>query len=31
MRWTARLLKELQTKFPGVEFNFSQYLQDKAL
>ena len=27
---TARLLKELQTKFPGVEFNFSQYLQDNV-
>jgi cobalt-zinc-cadmium resistance protein CzcA len=27
---TARLLKELQNKFPGVEFNFSQYLQDNV-
>jgi cobalt-zinc-cadmium resistance protein CzcA len=27
---TARLLKELQEKFPGVEFNFSQYLQDNV-
>jgi heavy metal efflux system protein len=27
---TARLLKELQDKFPGVEFNFSQYLQDNV-
>jgi cobalt-zinc-cadmium resistance protein CzcA len=27
---TARLLKDLQTKFPGVEFNFSQYLQDNV-
>ncbi|MEH2483774.1 cobalt-zinc-cadmium resistance protein CzcA [Nitrobacteraceae bacterium AZCC 2146] len=27
---TARLLKDLQDKFPGVEFNFSQYLQDNV-
>jgi heavy metal efflux system protein len=27
---TARLLKELQDRFPGVEFNFSQYLQDNV-
>src|SRR6185369_1749281 len=27
---TAQLLKELQDKFPGVEFNFSQYLQDNV-
>lgn len=27
---TARLLLQLQTKFPGVEFNFSQYLQDNV-
>jgi cobalt-zinc-cadmium resistance protein CzcA len=27
---TARLLKQLQDKFPGVEFNFSQYLQDNV-
>ncbi len=27
---TAKLLKELQEKFPGVEFNFSQYLQDNV-
>ncbi|OQW60832.1 MAG: cytochrome-c peroxidase [Proteobacteria bacterium SG_bin9] len=27
---TARLLKELQEKFTGVEFNFSQYLQDNV-
>lgn len=27
---TAELLKQLQTKFPGVEFNFSQYLQDNV-
>lgn len=27
---TARLLKQLQEKFPGVEFNFSQYLQDNV-
>ena len=27
---TAKLLKQLQTKFPGVEFNFSQYLQDNV-
>src|SRR3979411_2615196 len=27
---TARLLGKLQDKFPGVEFNFSQYLQDKV-
>ncbi len=27
---TARLLKQLQTRFPGVEFNFSQYLQDNV-
>jgi cobalt-zinc-cadmium resistance protein CzcA len=27
---TANLLKRLQDKFPGVEFNFSQYLQDNV-
>ncbi len=27
---TAKLLKQLQDKFPGVEFNFSQYLQDNV-
>src|SRR6201999_3965014 len=27
---TAELLKTLQDKFPGVEFNFSQYLQDNV-
>src|SRR5438034_7735115 len=27
---TARLLGQLQDKFPGVEFNFSQYLQDNV-
>src|ERR1700689_953567 len=27
---TARLLEQLQDKFPGVEFNFSQYLQDNV-
>jgi cobalt-zinc-cadmium resistance protein CzcA len=27
---TARLLTKLQDKFPGVEFNFSQYLQDNV-
>ena len=27
---TARLLKDLNEKFPGVEFNFSQYLQDNV-
>src|SRR6201995_5963877 len=27
---TAKLLKQLQDKFPGVEFNFSQYLQDNG-
>src|SRR5579871_2349496 len=27
---TASLLKQLQEKFPGVEFNFSQYLQDNV-
>ncbi|HEY0236403.1 MAG TPA: CusA/CzcA family heavy metal efflux RND transporter [Afipia sp.] len=27
---TAQLLKQLQEKFPGVEFNFSQYLQDNV-
>jgi len=27
---TARMLKQLQAKFPGVEFNFSQYLQDNV-
>jgi cobalt-zinc-cadmium resistance protein CzcA len=27
---TAELLKSLQEKFPGVEFNFSQYLQDNV-
>ena len=27
---TARLLKQLQDRFPGVEFNFSQYLQDNV-
>ncbi|MDB5624873.1 MAG: putative cation/heavy metal efflux system protein [Tardiphaga sp.] len=27
---TANLLKQLQGKFPGVEFNFSQYLQDNV-
>ncbi|WP_322516367.1 CusA/CzcA family heavy metal efflux RND transporter [Rhodopseudomonas palustris] len=27
---TARMLKQLQDRFPGVEFNFSQYLQDNV-
>src|SRR5438477_5405214 len=27
---TAQLLGQLQDKFPGVEFNFSQYLQDNV-
>jgi len=27
---TSRMLKQLQAKFPGVEFNFSQYLQDNV-
>ncbi|WP_424627069.1 efflux RND transporter permease subunit [Bradyrhizobium sp. SYSU BS000235] len=27
---TSELLAELQKKFPGVEFNFSQYLQDNV-
>jgi heavy metal efflux system protein len=27
---TAKLLAQLQDKFPGVEFNFSQYLQDNV-
>jgi heavy metal efflux system protein len=27
---TAKLLARLQAKFPGVEFNFSQYLQDNV-
>jgi heavy metal efflux system protein len=27
---TANLLTQLQDKFPGVEFNFSQYLQDNV-
>jgi len=27
---TAQLLAQLQDKFPGVEFNFSQYLQDNV-
>jgi cobalt-zinc-cadmium resistance protein CzcA len=27
---TGQLLKEQQDKFPGVEFNFSQYLQDNV-
>ena len=27
---TAELLGQLQEKFPGVEFNFSQYLQDNV-
>jgi cobalt-zinc-cadmium resistance protein CzcA len=27
---TAKLLADLQEKFPGVEFNFSQYLQDNV-
>lgn len=27
---TAQLLQELHQKFPGVEFNFSQYLQDNV-
>ena len=27
---TAKLLDRLQAKFPGVEFNFSQYLQDNV-
>jgi len=27
---TARMLAQLQEKFPGVEFNFSQYLQDNV-
>ncbi|WP_024520557.1 CusA/CzcA family heavy metal efflux RND transporter [Bradyrhizobium sp. Tv2a-2] len=27
---TARLLAQLQARFPGVEFNFSQYLQDNV-
>jgi heavy metal efflux system protein len=27
---TSQLLSQLQNKFPGVEFNFSQYLQDNV-
>jgi heavy metal efflux system protein len=27
---TAKLLAQLQERFPGVEFNFSQYLQDNV-
>jgi cobalt-zinc-cadmium resistance protein CzcA len=27
---TAKLLEQLHNKFPGVEFNFSQYLQDNV-
>src|SRR6201986_2781606 len=27
---TAKLLAQVQAKFPGVEFNFSQYLQDNV-
>lgn len=27
---TSELLGQLQNKFPGVEFNFSQYLQDNV-
>jgi cobalt-zinc-cadmium resistance protein CzcA len=27
---TAEVLKKLQSEFPGVEFNFSQYLQDNV-
>jgi heavy metal efflux system protein len=27
---TGELLKQLQDRFPGVEFNFSQYLQDNV-
>jgi heavy metal efflux system protein len=27
---TAQLLAQLQDRFPGVEFNFSQYLQDNV-
>ncbi len=27
---TAQILNDLQKKFPGVEFNFSQYLQDNV-
>jgi len=27
---TSQLLAQLQAKFPGVEFNFSQYLQDNV-
>jgi cobalt-zinc-cadmium resistance protein CzcA len=27
---TAKLLDQLQERFPGVEFNFSQYLQDNV-
>ena len=27
---TAQLLAQMQDKFPGVEFNFSQYLQDNV-
>lgn len=27
---TARMLQELEQKFPGIEFNFSQYLQDNV-
>jgi cobalt-zinc-cadmium resistance protein CzcA len=27
---TAKLLTQLQARFPGVEFNFSQYLQDNV-
>ena len=27
---TDELLKQLQDKFPGVEFNFSQYIQDNV-
>ena len=27
---TTKLLEQLQSRFPGVEFNFSQYLQDNV-
>ena len=27
---TARMLKQLKDRFPGVEFNFSQYIQDNV-
>src|SRR5262249_57305333 len=27
---TAEILAKLQTDFPGIEFNFSQYLQDNV-